>query len=58
MLEIEEIFSKSELRMIEKYEEVGKDSTLLIGGGGKGVQETDTMRWKGAMKEIEQALKQ
>lgn len=58
MLEIEEIFSKSELRMIKKYEEVGKDSRLLIGEGGKGGQETDTMKWKGAMKEIEQALKQ
>jgi len=53
VLEIEEIFSRSELRMIEKYEEVGKGESEMK---EKGV--TDTQKWKGAMKEIEQALKQ
>jgi len=55
-LEIEDLFSKSELRVIEKYEDVadGKVETVastIKGGGGNG--ETD---WKGAMKEIERAL--
>ncbi|GAA5902501.1 uncharacterized protein JCM6883_001427 [Sporobolomyces salmoneus] len=55
-LEIEELFTKSELKVIEKYEDVadGKvgtvPSTIKKTGGGS------QMGWKGAMKEIERAL--
>ncbi|GAA5990299.1 hypothetical protein JCM5350_002084 [Sporobolomyces pararoseus] len=57
-LEIEDLFSKSELRVIEKYEDVaeGRVETVksnLVGAGAK----EEEMAWKGALKEIELALR-
>ncbi|GAA5958046.1 hypothetical protein JCM3765_006241 [Sporobolomyces pararoseus] len=56
-LEIEDIFSKSELRVIEKYEDVaeGRVETVnsTINAGEKGGETA----WKGALKEIELAMR-
>lgn len=58
--EIEQIFSKSELKMIERFEEVAqeKEGSTLMEMGMTEKRRTDTQKWKGAMKDIEQALKQ
>lgn len=57
-IEIEELFAKNELKVIEKYEGVADGTVETVGStikglSGVGGQET---AWKGAMKEIELAL--
>ncbi|GAA5885435.1 hypothetical protein JCM16303_005198 [Sporobolomyces ruberrimus] len=57
-IEIEELFTKNELKVIEKYEGVADGTVETVGStikglSGVGGQET---AWKGAMKEIELAL--